>query len=150
MSLITITFTQCLTLRSQDRPCRIDEIHHGTSNFVWFSSGGRALKNTIYLPLIYFGQNPLHFSFPPEIDADALMSGAEQLSQAVLESGIVARFPSTSDSAEWGVRGADSEIVRAHHDMQAQMINRKERLQFLIRFINENGVLTKVMDMTSD
>lgn len=30
------------------------------------------------------------------------------------------------------------------------MINRKERLQFLIRFINENGVLTKVMNMTRD
>lgn len=32
--------------------------------------------------------------------------------------------------------------------MQAQMVNRKERLQFLIRFINENGVLTKVMVIT--
>ena len=51
---------------------------------------------------------------------------------------------------QWSVRGTDSEIVRAHHDMQAQMINRKERLQFLIRFINENGVLTKVMDTTCD
>lgn len=39
------------------------------------------------MPLNSSCQNPLHFSFPPEIDADALMSGAEQLSQAVLESG---------------------------------------------------------------
>ncbi|EPS98566.1 hypothetical protein FOMPIDRAFT_1061291 [Fomitopsis schrenkii] len=89
---------------------------------------GRAelMKSTMAQAILYGShpENPLHFSFPPEIDADALMSGAEQLSQAVLES--------------------DSEIVRAHHDMQAQMINRKERLQFLIRFINENGVLTKM------
>ncbi len=32
-------------------------------------------------------QNPLHFSFPPEIDEEALMSGAQQLSEAILESG---------------------------------------------------------------
>jgi nuclear pore complex protein Nup133 len=33
-------------------------------------------------------QNPLHFSFPPEIDEDSLMTGAEQLSRAILESGM--------------------------------------------------------------
>jgi hypothetical protein len=32
-------------------------------------------------------QNPLHFSFPPEVDAERLMQGAEQLSDAVLRSG---------------------------------------------------------------
>ncbi|KZT70169.1 hypothetical protein DAEQUDRAFT_709105 [Daedalea quercina L-15889] len=89
---------------------------------------GRAdlIKSTMTQAILYGShpENPLHFSFPPEIDADALMSGAEQLSQAVLES--------------------DFEIVRPHHDLQTQMINRKERLQFLIRFINENGVLTKM------
>jgi len=34
-------------------------------------------------------QNPLHFSFPPELDEESLMRGAEQLSQAVLESGLL-------------------------------------------------------------
>ncbi|KAH9934994.1 uncharacterized protein B0H18DRAFT_1082732 [Fomitopsis serialis] len=89
---------------------------------------GRAdlIKSTMTQAILYGShpENPLHFSFPPEIDADALMSGAEQLSQAVLES--------------------DGEIVRPNHDSQAQMVSRKERLQFLIRFINENGVLTKM------
>jgi nuclear pore complex protein Nup133 len=33
-------------------------------------------------------QNPLNFSFPPEVDEESLMQGAEQLSQAVLESGF--------------------------------------------------------------
>ncbi len=32
-------------------------------------------------------QNPLHFSFPPEIDEESLMSGASLLSSAILESG---------------------------------------------------------------
>ena len=34
-----------------------------------------------------FPQNPLHFSFPPEIDEESLMSGASRLSSAILESG---------------------------------------------------------------
>ncbi len=34
----------------------------------------------------YYKQNPLHFSFPPEVDAECLMQGAEQLSGAVLRS----------------------------------------------------------------
>lgn len=54
------------------------------------------MNNTLYSPLTYLWQNPLHFSFPPEIDAEALMSGAEQLSQAVLESGTVICFHKTS------------------------------------------------------
>jgi nuclear pore complex protein Nup133 len=39
-------------------------------------------------------QNPLHFSFPPEIDEESLMSGASRLSSAILESGkrSVAQF----------------------------------------------------------
>ena len=32
-------------------------------------------------------KNPLHFSFPPELDEESLMQGAEQLSQAAPESG---------------------------------------------------------------
>jgi len=32
-------------------------------------------------------QNPLNFSFPPEVDGNSLMTGAEQLSKAILESG---------------------------------------------------------------
>lgn len=39
-------------------------------------------------------KNPLHFSFPPEVDEEALMSGAEQLSEAVLESGRYSYLPS--------------------------------------------------------
>lgn len=71
-------------------------------------------------------QNPLHFSFPPDVDADALMTGAEQLSFAIMES--------------------DVNVVRPNHDLHAQLTHRKERLSFLIKFINDNGVLTKVRD----
>ncbi len=52
------------------------------------------------------------------------MSGAEQLSLAIMES--------------------DGAIVRPNHDLQTQLTGRKERLSFLIKFINDNGVLTKV------
>ncbi|KAI0807541.1 hypothetical protein C8Q74DRAFT_1213431 [Fomes fomentarius] len=89
---------------------------------------GRAnlIKSTMTKAILYgsLPENPLHFSFPPEIDEEALMSGAEQLSEAVLES--------------------DSEVVKAHHDLHAQMSGRKDRLSFLIKFINDNSVLTKM------
>lgn len=38
----------------------------------------------------------------------------------------------------------DPEVVRPNHDLQAQLAHRKERLSFLIKFINDNGVLPKV------
>ncbi|KAI0374941.1 hypothetical protein BV20DRAFT_934524 [Pilatotrama ljubarskyi] len=89
---------------------------------------GRAnlIKSTMTKAILYgsLPENPLHFSFPPEIDEEALMSGAEQLSAAILES--------------------DTEVVRAHHDLHAQMTGRKERLSFLIKFINDNSALTKM------
>ncbi|KAL7283436.1 hypothetical protein ACG7TL_002866 [Trametes sanguinea] len=89
---------------------------------------GRAnlIKSTMTKAILYgsLPENPLHFSFPPEIDEEALMTGAEQLSEAILES--------------------DTEVVRAHHDLNAQMTSRKERLSFLIKFINDNSALTKM------
>lgn len=38
------------------------------------------------LIILWFVQNPLRFSFPPDLNEDALMQGAEQLSSAVLKS----------------------------------------------------------------
>ncbi|KAF7967089.1 hypothetical protein HWV62_35891 [Athelia sp. TMB] len=89
---------------------------------------GRAgLIKSIMTQAILYGslpENPLHFSFPPDVDEESLMLGAEQLSQAVLES--------------------DSEVVRPNHDLGAQLSGRKDRLSWLIRFINDNAVLGKV------
>ncbi|KAH9856929.1 Non-repetitive/WGA-negative nucleoporin C-terminal-domain-containing protein [Lenzites betulinus] len=89
---------------------------------------GRAnlIKSTMTKAILYgsVSENPLHFSFPPEVDEEALMSGAEQLSDAILES--------------------DTEVVRAHHDLHTQMSGRKDRLSFLIKFINDNSALTKM------
>ncbi|KAH9946079.1 uncharacterized protein BXZ73DRAFT_86275 [Epithele typhae] len=84
------------------------------------------IKSTMTKAILYgsLPENPLYFSFPPEIDEDALMTGAEQLSAAVLES--------------------DTEVVRAHHDLNVQMTTRKERLSFLIKFINDNSALGKM------
>ncbi|KII88453.1 hypothetical protein PLICRDRAFT_110437 [Plicaturopsis crispa FD-325 SS-3] len=75
-------------------------------------------------PIAHNNSNPLHFSFPPEVDEESLMRGAEQLSSAVLES--------------------DGEVVKPNHDLGAQLTGRKERLSWLIRFINDNAVLTKM------
>jgi nuclear pore complex protein Nup133 len=69
-------------------------------------------------------QNPLLFAFPPDVDEESLISGAEQLSRAVLSS--------------------DIEIIRANPDLNRQIVERRERLRFLIGFINENGALGKV------
>jgi len=37
----------------------------------------------------------------------------------------------------------DPEIVRPNHDLTAQLTARKERLGWLIGFINDNGALAK-------
>ena len=46
--------------------------------------------------------------------------------------------------AHRGVFNLDREVVRTHHDLHAQMTGRKERLSFLIKFINDNSALNKV------
>ncbi|KAJ3516620.1 hypothetical protein NLJ89_g1011 [Agrocybe chaxingu] len=85
------------------------------------------LIKSIMMQAILYGAspvNPLRFSFPPELNEEALMQGAEQLSLAVLKS--------------------DPEVVRQSPDMTAQLTGRKERLSWLIGFINENVVLVKM------
>ena len=73
------------------------------------------------------------------------MSGAEQLSQAIMESGMfpVEDFGSSPNFTLWLWSFKDLSVVRPNHDLQAQLTHRKERLSFLIKFINDNGVLTK-------
>ncbi|KAI0341587.1 hypothetical protein BDW22DRAFT_1358408 [Trametopsis cervina] len=92
------------------------------------SATGRAnlIRSTMTQAILYGAhpENPLQFSFPPDVDEEALMSGAEQLSHAIMES--------------------DVEVVRPNHDLQTQLAHRKERLSFLIKFINDNGVLPKM------
>ncbi|KAJ2920658.1 hypothetical protein H1R20_g16437, partial [Candolleomyces eurysporus] len=84
------------------------------------------IKSIMMQAILYgaFPENPLQFSFPPQVDEESLMRGAEQLSQAVLRS--------------------DSEVVRRNHDLTAQLSSRKDRLNWLIGFINENLVLGKM------
>jgi len=38
----------------------------------------------------------------------------------------------------------DSEIVRPNYDLNAHMMGRKDKLNFLIKFINDNAALSKV------
>ncbi|KAH9484254.1 Nucleoporin nup132 [Psilocybe cubensis] len=90
-------------------------------------TGHTALVKSIMMQAIIYGPsplNPLRFSFPPELSGDALMNAAQQLSDAVMKS--------------------DSEIVRQSPDMTIQMQGRKDRLSWLISFINENTVLDKM------
>ncbi|KAG1753426.1 hypothetical protein EDB19DRAFT_1892754 [Suillus lakei] len=91
------------------------------------ATGRAILIRALLTQAILYGSNPdnpLHFSFPPEVDAEALMTGAEGLSRAVLES--------------------DPEIIRANHDLTSQLTSRKDRLSWLIRFINDNAALGKM------
>ncbi|EJD02313.1 uncharacterized protein FOMMEDRAFT_124682 [Fomitiporia mediterranea MF3/22] len=91
---------------------------------------GTSIKS-IMTQAILFGsnpKNPLLFTFPPDVDEESLISGAEQLSRAVLAS--------------------DAEVVRPNPDLSQQIRERKDRLRFLIGFINENGALGK-MSQTS-
>jgi nuclear pore complex protein Nup133 len=63
---------------------------------MWLPRTGRAiLIRALLTQAILYGSNPdnpLHFSFPPEVDPEALMAGAEDLSRAVLESGTCILF----------------------------------------------------------
>nr|GAT53189.1 methyltransferase type 11 [Mycena chlorophos] len=92
------------------------------------SQTGRSnLIKTIMTQAIVYGsipENPLQFSFPPGIDAESLMQGAEQLSAEVMRS--------------------DPGVVRNNPDLGAQLTTRKERLSWLIHFINDNAVLGKM------
>ncbi|KAJ6630853.1 hypothetical protein B0H10DRAFT_2160229 [Mycena sp. CBHHK59/15] len=100
----------------------MDNVH------IFNSETGRVnLIKSIMTQAIVYGSlpdNPLQFSFPPEVDEESLMQGAEQLSKAVLRS--------------------DAEVVRSNHDLSAQLTSRKERLSWLIHFINDNVVLVKM------
>ncbi|KAF5377077.1 hypothetical protein D9757_007737 [Collybiopsis confluens] len=90
-------------------------------------SGRAHLIKSIMTQAILYGSlpnNPLHFSFPPEVDEESLMQAAEQLSLAVLQS--------------------DPQLVRGNQDLSSQLKIRKERLAWLIQFINENTVLIKM------
>ncbi len=40
----------------------------------------------------------------------------------------------------------DSALVKKDHDLSAQMTARKEKLSWLIGFVNDNGVLVKVRE----
>jgi nuclear pore complex protein Nup133 len=92
------------------------------------SEHGRSiLIKSIMTQAILYGshsENPLHFSFPPEIEEESLMSGAALLSNAILQS--------------------DSTVIRSNNDLTVQLNSRKEKISFLIKFINENGVLSKM------
>ncbi|KAG9226276.1 hypothetical protein CCMSSC00406_0003155 [Pleurotus cornucopiae] len=90
-------------------------------------TGRPGLVKSIMTQAILYGSllgNPLHFSFPPEVEAESLMEGAEQLSRAILES--------------------DHELVQRSHDLSIQMKGRIDRLAWLIAFINENAMLLKM------
>ncbi|KAH7889197.1 hypothetical protein F5I97DRAFT_483446 [Phlebopus sp. FC_14] len=86
------------------------------------------LKGTLKQAILYspIPTNPLQFILPPSpvLDGEALMRAAEKTSVAVIAS--------------------DSEIVRPNHDLSSQLTARKERLSWLIRFINDNGALGKM------
>ncbi|KAI0302174.1 Non-repetitive/WGA-negative nucleoporin C-terminal-domain-containing protein [Russula brevipes] len=92
------------------------------------SEHGRSIliKSIMTQAILYgsYPENPLHFSFPPEIDEESLMSGATLLSSAILES--------------------DGTVIRPNNDLTVQLNSRKEKVSFLIKFINENGVLGKM------
>ncbi|KAF9075250.1 hypothetical protein BDP27DRAFT_40146 [Rhodocollybia butyracea] len=90
-------------------------------------SGRIHLIKSIMTQAILYGSlpnNPLHFSFPPDVDEEGLMQAAEQLSQAILHS--------------------DPELVRGNQDLSSQLKVRRERLAWLIQFINENTVLIRM------
>lgn len=77
------------------------------------------------------------------------MRAAEGISAAVVASGKFLFSSSHPTSTHWVFHidqhiSSDAEIVRPNHDLTYQLTARKERLSWLIRFINDNGALGKV------
>lgn len=85
------------------------------------------------------------------------MTGAEGLSRAVLESGTCIILAATLNmlislvcdfrpSLAWHFYSTrkDPEIIRPNHDLTSQLTSRKDRLSWLIRFINDNAALRKM------
>ncbi|KAJ4487908.1 hypothetical protein J3R30DRAFT_3654300 [Lentinula aciculospora] len=104
------------------------KVNVDTENVLTFDSesGKTHLIKSIMTQAILYGSlpnNPLHFSFPPEVDEESLMQAAEQLSDSILRS--------------------NSELVRGNQDLSSQLKIRRERLTWLIQFINENTALNK-------
>jgi nuclear pore complex protein Nup133 len=89
-------------------------------------------------------QNPLQFNFPPDPDEEGLMQAAEQLSAAVMESGQPRLLRVCVAAPLTVFQSADQEVIKRNHDLGSQMTGRKERLSWLICFINENAVLFRV------
>ncbi|KAH7910183.1 hypothetical protein BJ138DRAFT_1127105, partial [Hygrophoropsis aurantiaca] len=83
------------------------------------------VRQTMTQAILYAAPgNPLQFTLDPDVDPESLMGGAERLSAAVLRS--------------------DPDLVRPNHDLTAQLAARKDRLSWLIRFINDNAVLHRM------
>lgn len=72
------------------------------------------------------------------------MQGAEQLSMAVLKSGVSNLLIDFLMLYLQKTNTLDPQLVRQSPDMTNQLTGRKERLSWLIGFINENAVLYKV------
>lgn len=116
-SLLVLTATNMMQVQLSLEKIRNFSPQTGRTNLI---------KSIMMQAILYgsFPENPLHFSFPPHVDEESLMRGAEQLSDAVLVS--------------------DPEVVRRNHDLTAQLNSRKDRLNWLIGFINENLVRGKM------
>lgn len=71
------------------------------------------------------------------------MNAAQQLSDAVMKSGQL-RVVTCSPVRFCANIKLDPDVVRQSPDMTIQMTGRKERLSWLIGFINENTVMDKV------
>lgn len=72
------------------------------------------------------------------------MRAAEQLSDSILHSGKHSFFFSAVPPC---LPFADPELVRGNQDLSSQLKVRKERLAWLIQFINENTALIKASIM---
>ncbi|KAG5342787.1 hypothetical protein C0989_008737 [Termitomyces sp. Mn162] len=120
---VTILLKQLLNLAKKWRG-QACQVCHDSGNLVQRSARCKNSFLHIFSLTNRLRQNPLQFSLPPDLDEESLMQGAQQLSQAVLES--------------------DPDIIQKNHDLGAQLTERKERLSWLIRFINDNAVLGKI------
>ncbi|KIY72168.1 hypothetical protein CYLTODRAFT_344529 [Cylindrobasidium torrendii FP15055 ss-10] len=86
----------------------------------------KLIQSTMTQAIIYtpIRDNPLKFTFPPGLDPESLMTAATKLSDMVMKS--------------------DPSLVSPNNDMHQQLSIRKERLSFLMDFINVNEVQDKV------
>lgn len=130
----------------QERSRKPDSVNYGTGHQVRPDSGCRCpffdLLSSTLNPCAH-PQNPFTFRFPRNIDGTHLMMAAQTLSREVLNSRVSVSRPSYTLLTA-AITGSCM-IPKALSTTQS-LVERVSRLQWLMRFVNDNAALSRMSE----